>query len=348
MPPPLLIDPVIARTLAATDHFRRAPAPGGPPDFKEWQHFLVRAPGLELLVNISIQSDLRRTEAPEIARLIVLARTDRWRGGIDTHGPRDFSAPAGGLAARLGPSALDYHDGAYHLQFAQRAAEIRGHLTLRPRTTPAVSHNIRLAPGRHLSWLMVPRLAADGVVEVAGRRFDLVDAPAYHDHNWGHFRWGDDFAWEWGSGLPDDPSSPWSLIFVRMADRARARAHSQGLFLWRAADHHRFFRDRDLQVAARGAADLRGVFKLPPALAVLHPGDLADVPRRLEVECAADGDNLHMSFEPSEVAQLLIPDERRSDRLVILNEACGRLHLRGEVRGEPIAMEGHGVFEFIR
>ena len=337
----------IARTLAETDHFRRAPGPGGAPDFKEWQHFLVRAPGLELLVNFSLQHDLHREGAPELARLIVLARTDRWRGGLDTYAS-DFTAPAGALSARLGASTLDLRGGAYHLDFAHPRAAIAGRLELHPLTTPALSHNIRLAPGRHLSWLMVPRLAAHGVVHVAGRRFDLAGDPAYHDHNWGHFRWGDDFAWEWGSGLPRDPASPWSLIFVRMADRARTRAHSQGLFLWRGADHHRFFRDRDLRVTAAGAADRRGVFKLPPVLAVLHPGDLADVPRRLDVECAADGDRVHMSFEPSDVAQLLIPDERRSDRLVILNEACGRLHLRGEVRGESIDLEGDGVFEFIR
>ena len=29
-----------------------------------------------------------------------------------------------------------------------------------------------------------------------------LDMRGYHDHNWGRFRWGDDFGWIWGSVLP--------------------------------------------------------------------------------------------------------------------------------------------------
>jgi hypothetical protein len=196
---------------------------------------------------------------------------------------------------------------------------------------------------------MLPRLGVRGSVHIDGRRHDLVDAPGYHDHNWGPFRWGDDFAWEWGCGLPAAADSAWSAIYVRMADRARLRVHSQGLFLWRGREHHRFFRDQELRVTLRGHAEVSDrLYKLPSVLAVLAPDRHCDVPAELEVEATGGGDKVIMGFTPRAVAQVLIPDETRDDRLVVLNEACGDLRIEGTVRGERVAMTGRGVFEFIR
>jgi len=353
-------DPAITRLIGEADYFRRAPPGPAGRSFKEWQHFLVLAPGLDLLVNFSISSISSISGIPEDrgsspgahGRVILLAYDGQWSGSVEQCPAGSFTAPSGRLAARFAASRMDFIDGRYHLEFRGDGRHaISGQLVCTPQVLPALSHNIHLADHASLSWLMLPRLIVSGHVEIGGRRHALIDVPAYHDHNWGSFRWGDDFAWEWGCGLPDLPDRTdhaWSLIHVRMADRARLRVHSQGLFLWRGREHHRFFRDDELRVTLRGTADVHEVFKLPSVLAVLAPDRHCDVPAEIEVEASGDGDRVHMTFTPRAVAQVLIPDETRDDRLVVLNEACGDLRLEGTIRGEAVTMAGRGVFEFIR
>ena len=341
-------DAAITRLVGESDYFRRA----GRDDagtFKEWQHFLVLAPGHDLLVNFNIADDAR-APGGEAARVILLAHADGWSGSVERCAAGRFSAPSGRLDGRFGACRLEFRDGRYRLEFRGDgdSPQIHGHLECTPQVLPALSHNIHLTADARRSWLMLPRLSARGTVSVDGRRHTLVDAPAYHDHNWGTFRWGDDFAWEWGCGLPATADCPWSAIYVRMADRARHRVHSQGLFLWRGREHHRFFRDEELRVRVRGNAAVSDLFKLPRVLAVLAPERHCDVPAEVEVEAAGAGDRVRMTFTPRAVAQVLIPDETRDDRLVVLNEACGDLHITGTIRGETVELVGRGVFEFIR
>ena len=79
-----------------------------------------------------------------------------------------------------------------------------------PLARPAVASSVRLSGRERMRWLAVPRLAADGEITVSGRTFTLKNAPAYHDRNWGHFRWGEDYSWEWATILPTSLSVPWS------------------------------------------------------------------------------------------------------------------------------------------
>lgn len=330
--------------LRDADYFRRDPHLASPADdHKEWQHFLVHAPGVELLVNFSAAAPTVAGGRP-VARVIALAHTqDGWLGAVEQV---DAEAPAGGLRARFGACSLDVDRDTYHLRFA--VGELRGDLELRAAAIPALSHNIALTASRRLSWLMLPRLVARGGLELAGRRLTFAAAPAYHDHNWGQFRWGDDFAWEWGSGLPRDPACPWSLIFVRMSDRARHRARTQGLMLWRGGEHCRFFRDDELRVHASGTARIARVHKLPAIMALLAPGAHTDVPEQLTITATGGGDHLTLELRPDALTQVLIPDELRPRGVVVLNEALGDIQVAGQIRGERVEMEGSGVFEFLR
>ncbi len=173
-------------------------------------------------------------------------------------------------------------------------------------------------------------------------------ALGYHDHNWGHFAWGDDFAWEWGSIVPNRASNRWTAVYVRMANRKRSAISTQGLFLWDGERQRRFFRDGDVHVTVEGRQNAPLVRKIPRVMALLAPGSCTDVPQRL-VAFGSDGDDqLLLTFNTQTVSQLVIPDETSTDSVTLLNEATGPVDLSGCIDGQPVEMEGAGVFEFIR
>src|SRR5262245_19152644 len=223
VPPP----PSFARLLAGADYFRRSPSRlGGRRGHKEWHHFLVHAPGMDLLINFNLIDD-EWAEAPgrtEVARLVAIARGETWEGDVERFEADEVEVTAGRIDARFGPNALRFADGAYRVTVALRERPLTADLEFTPVTRPALSLNQPLTGSRRLSWLFVPRLHATGTVTVGGKAARIEGSPAYHDHNWGHFLWGDDFSWEWGSAHPQDAASPWSLVHVRMVDRARSVA----------------------------------------------------------------------------------------------------------------------------
>lgn len=345
----------INELITRLDHLRGAPSRlGGPDGHKEWQHFLIHAPGLQLLVNFNLVDDMWSRDAgprEPVARMIALARTDRWRGGADRFGPARVSARPGRIDMSMGASAMRFVDGRFHLDIQLRDRAIAAQLELEPRALPLVSNNQPLTPSRTLSWLVVPRLLARGRVQVDGREFILERAPAYHDHNWGRFLWGEDFTWEWASALPWDPACPWSLVYWRITDRRRAQARAQGLFLWRDAVHRRSFLDHELTVRSRGLrarADARAELVIPRVMGLLVRPGASDIPGRVELAARHGADRLELEFTPSDQVQLAIPSETADDELTRVHEVGGRVRVHGRVRDEAVALEGPGVFEFIR
>jgi hypothetical protein len=311
---------------------------------------LVHTEATHLLVNLNLIDDLwaRDPRQAEAARLIVLARTNAWDGDVERFDDGEVEVVSGRMDARFGANTLRFDRGRYLLTVALRDRPIAAELELVPTTVPALSPNPPLGRERSLSWFFVPRLVARGTITAFGRVERVEAALAYHDHNWGHFLWGDDFSWEWGSALPSDPENAWSAVHVRMVDRGRSSARYQGLFLWRGSEPLRVFRDEEIRVACDGAFEIGRPLRVPRIMAMLSPGTASDVPRRMEIVARGEGDELCLRFEPEDVAQVVLPSERDLDGVTVLNEVSGRVVMAGRVRGIEVAMEGSGVFEFLR
>jgi hypothetical protein len=339
----------ISEVIQRSDYLRRSPfAVGGPQGHKEWLHFCIYGPDIDVLVNFSLVDDVRSSAEPgaELARITILVREDRWDGDVDLYQAQDVRAPGGGLLVVFGDNSVDYRDGAYHISATLRERPISIRLTLRPATMPSLANNIQLDDGPPINWLVVPRLVASGVVTVGARAHRLDGALAYHDHNWGHFAWGRDFAWEWGFGLPDDNEVPWSLVFVRLTNRAHTRAFMQAIFLWKGVQQHRVLRAGDVEVSREGYLRPGRVHKIPRVMALVSPSTLTDVPRRLDVRAEGDGDSLRCHFDAVDLAQVVIPNDHNLG-VTIINEVSGRVQLAGVVRGEAVRMEGRAIFEFL-
>lgn len=339
----------IASLIRQSDYTRRSPASaGGRIGHKEWSHFCVLSDAVDLLVNFSLMDSVRpgqrhRTEVP---RLTLLARDERWYGAVDRFETEEVQAPGGRIDLDLGANRLRFAQRRYEIDVASRSNEVAAKLCFEPLAMPALTTSIGLSSGRFMKWLVVPRMRASGEITVDGRTHCVEHAPAYHDHDWGYFDWGDDFAWEWGLVLPRDAASPWSLVYMRISDRGRLRVLSQGVLLWKHDAHARTFRGRDLRVGQRGFLRTAGALRIPRVMSLVSPGTSADVPREMTIVAEADRDHLALDVSLLDLAQIGIPNDLGDRGVTLLSEARGSAHVEGRVRGERVCFDGPAIVEF--
>ena len=162
-------------------------------------------------------------------------------------------------------------------------------LRLKPIALPLVMRgNTPISVGS-INWVVVPRLAATGIVTVDHRVYPLVDAPTYHDHNWGKWLWGHDFAWEWGFALSEDENAAWSVVFDRTTNRARSRTMELTLALWKDAEIFRVFTQREIRIQPSGYLTLERLPKFPRVMALVAPETTTDIPRYFDIRDAVNG-----------------------------------------------------------
>lgn len=323
--------------------FVRAPvlAAARPDDFKEWHHFVVHGPELRVLINFSLTG-----HAPAAPRVIVIVHDRRWSGAVarfDTE-DLDISADLGSMA--IGANRLTLRPDGYDLTLDLPAHDIRGELHLTSVSKPFVVNNQPVGAGT-MNWLFVPRLRTDGWLRIRGQNHPLDGAVAYHDHNWGRFRWGGDFGWTWGTILPRDADDPWSFVVLQMTDRARLRALSQALYVWHHGEPAAIFRHAAVRMHSHGVFGHGPDCTLPPPMRLVLDGRGPGVAERIDVEAHRAGDTVRAEFRPTSYVRLAQPSEVRLDAATVLCETSGTAHVTGRVGGRDIDFVGTGVFEFL-
>jgi len=345
--PPLDLAAIISRA----DYWRRSPASaGGAAGHKEWSYFCLLGHELQMVVAFSIMdSSAEGSAAPavEIPRVAILAHApDRWTAIVESCPSSEPSLTAGRIDARFGGQSLAFTRGAYRIDLASDAPRMRASLLLRPVARPGLTRSIPLGGVTPMQWFVVPRLEADGDVWLGQHHYRLDRSPAYHDHNWGSFAWGGDFAWEWGIVLSAG-SPAWSLIYYRITDRGRHHVVSQGLLVWRGDRHCRSFRDGALDVRSRGRFRTAGCTRVPGIMRAALNGEAADLPAHLEVSAHAGSDRLELRFELQSCAQIGVPNDG-DDGVTCISECPSVAVVDGIVGGEQVQFTSHALIEFNR
>jgi hypothetical protein len=339
------VERTIRRNIASGDYLRGARArlsdSGGR---KEWHHFCLTDPSVDLVVNFSSADDPRG--GAEIFRLTCAVHVGRWDGDVDHFDEGDVVARPGRVSMRFGESSFRYDGGAYHVRAQMRRRPVEVDISLHPVTIPSQVNNILLGDGPPLHWFVVPRLLASGHVTVDDQRIDFQNADAYHDHNWGHFSWGQDFCWTWGYGHGVSRGTPWSFVFDRLSDRARNIDLRRGLVLWKAARQHRVWSGRELAVEGRGRFRPAEVLKLPRVMALVEAGAAVEVPQTLRCTGESFRDRLELVFESERSCQFIAPNDGDLG-VTVINEVSGPVTLAGSVDGEVFELRGRGMFEFL-
>ena len=339
----------VGMSVARTNFMRRPASEPARVGHREWLHFSIGGPDLTLLVNMSVVDD-QRPSVPrgcERGRVLVLVRdSGGWGGGADEVGAAELEVHGGRVFVALAESSVDLVAGVFVVKVRLRDRPIAFELELRPRAFPSMASNVAIGPGEEpINWVVVPDLSADGWLEIAGARRQIRGAPAYHDHNWGYFSHRD-FAWQWGHALPDDGASPFSAVFARLLNGAQTETYMQSRRLWRDGRQYRVFREDEVEVSAEGLLRKDDFFTVPRTARLLTGGTAADIPKRLRIEAKGRGDAVSACFEAIDAARIAVPNEHDLGTTLI-HEVVGVFELRGVVRGEPVALGGHAVFEYL-
>jgi hypothetical protein len=331
--------------------FLRTPvlATARPDGFKEWHHYLVQGPDWGFLINFSVASETVGRRSPRLVpRVIVIAHDRHWRGVVEQFDEAELNVSADMCTLTMGRNRMLIAPDGYQVTIDLPDRDISGELRLFPVGSPSIArvNNQQVGDGR-ISWLFVPRLQADGWLRVGDRHYQADRSPAYHDHNWGHFRWGDDFGWEWGSILPTDHADPWSLVFTRKTDRHRLRCLSQAVYLWHHDELVAMFRDGAVQMRSIGLLGRRPDCTLPPPMRLVLGGESSDVPASIEITASSTAGSLRAVFEPEAHARLAQPSELALDRVVVLSEISGTALISGSIHDHRVDATGAGLVEVL-
>jgi hypothetical protein len=319
--------------------------------FKEWYHFNVLDPnqGVDIIFNFSLAGDVSRAGAAQ-ADVIALCHlaSGGWFGAIDRYDAAAAQVDPGRLQIELGPNRITYSDGAYHMTCRLRDEPFVLDARLSPRTTPMLIWNDTPVGSGSLNWLIVPDLQASGHLTV-GETTKLFDrVAAYHDHNWGYWKWGEDFGWDWGFATaprpaPDAPAL--TVVLGRTASRNGDAIYEQTMAIWNHAELVKLFTRRQVR-ARRDGRHIGDIPRLPGAARLIDQGRVLNVPAGYRVSARDDPDWLDIEYHIETALQISVPTDFGFG-LVELNETFGTAEIRGEIRGLPVDFVARACFEFM-
>jgi hypothetical protein len=337
----------------ADDAFRRADfwraAPGSAgiaSDYKEWNHFCVLGRDIDLLINFSFFAE-GTVSIQATPRLTVLAHglEGAWDGDVETFDQENVTITEGSTDVTFGDNRAWFAKGHYYVEVQLARREVTVSLALRPLAALLVPRSIELPNKQILRWILAPRLVAEGWARIGAHRYDIRGAPAYHDRNWGRFRWGEGYAWEWATILPDDARDPWCFVYSRIADRNQGVTLSQSLVVCRRDVPARRFYGRDLSIAHYGLLRRQRPLQIPRGAALAVQGGVVDIPRRMSVVAHGYGDQLEIELDLEDFAQIIAPNDGRLG-LTALSESTGRAKISGRIGDEVLRCEARAQIEF--
>lgn len=318
---------------------------------KEWFHMCVQTGTLELILNFNVELPPRLGVA---GRVICLWRDHGWHGCMTSAAPSEVRAARGRVDVGIGMHRLMAEAGMFHVRVCSPEHDVEVDLRLVPQTAPLRATSQGFGGGGALHWGVVPALRAYGTLCVPGRRERVEDAPAYHDHNWGRWRWGDNFAWHWGYALParpakrDDNDAEVALVYSRLLDRAGLVERDRRLNVWLGPALARVFVGREIVWHSRGILRPTKVLRLPAVLALAAPGEALGAPAEMELVARSGRDALTVTVrcDPHAAAQFLVPDETGLTTTVI-DELVTTIDVTGVVGGRRLTAAARGIFEAV-
>jgi len=311
---------------------------------KEWLHYCVAGRDIELLLNFSIARRARNQGSTNVGRVIALVRADgAWSGGTESFTERDIHCARGLSQVVLGSCSAQANAHGLQLKASLPQLGLWLELMLVPETESFVRRPLLRAP---VCWGVVPRLRAWGSLRSRDAVHVFDGDPAYHDHNWGGFRWGDDFLWQWCTALPRLDEGPYGVVFSRLFDRKGLTETGRSVLVWRAEQLLRVFHDENIRFSQDGYLTQKEILNVPSVMHLLVPGTTTGVPKTLHFEARSGADFLQGTATMQDVARIVIPNETDLG-VTVINECSCRLVVQGSIRGLTVRQESRAIFEHL-
>jgi hypothetical protein len=315
------------------------------PRYKDWLHLNLFDPptGLVGLVNVALHGAPEDARARAVGTALVHMPGRGWLGNVEAAGLTDAAVSEEGIGLRGVALGIDPRAGVVMASARLPDDGLRLDVTAElDGPTHSVPWRVPVAGG-WISWFTAPHLRLRGYVEAGGDRIDLGGAVAYHDHNWGRWRWGDDLGWEWGCFA--DSAGESVLVYTRITDRDHRR-RGRPLLLVHAGGRRQAFAGRGVAVDYLGAL-VAPPRRMPGALAALH-GDRAEPRLPAEVELRADDghDSIRLRFKADAAAQI-VTAEPSAPGYGFIHELAGSFEASGWMKGAKLSAEGLAMFEHV-
>jgi hypothetical protein len=325
--------------------------PPGPNDrrggaYKDWLHLNVfdTATGIALVLNGAVQGAADDPRAVASATALV-HHAGSWSTHHETVSRSQTEITERTLA--VGDQLviqLDPVSGGMTTTFRHPTSGLAVHVEAVPLTRAI--HTVAPMPfgSGWIAWRAVPLLRSKGYVETAGRRTSLDDALAYHDHNWGRWRWGEDIGWEWAAW----PSEDGALVMSRATDRAHGKAAANVTIALpgRQGWQNRSYGGHSVEV--RLANWRRGCHRrLPGGMAALHAERSSPrLPGSVELRVDDGFDRMTARLDVEDAMQVIVADPQFAGYSYI-HEMFGPFRASGMCGGQRFALHGQGVFEYV-
>ncbi len=284
-------------------------------DWKDWYHVVLLHPaaGWRVIANLNLAGGgddaelqwtliVHRPAAQGDGGLFGASRSQAWRTGMVTARP---------LAITGDEAAFAFDGERVTLRIAPRDLDLALVLHAAPASTPLlVTEGAPFGSG-FIGWGLVAQMRAEGRVAACGESAAIGDGWfCYHDHNFGRFRWGEDFGWEWLVAHAVCDGEAVTVVVDWRTDRAHAAGGLPYLFVLVGGPLRKVF----LGPAMRLRWSWHAAATLPPRLPGAMAARLADrpvrTPRAITLDAADERDRIALTVEVDAYAEIVAPDNR--------------------------------------
>lgn len=331
----------------------RIPVPPQPAndDWKDWYHFVLLHPGSgwRVIVNVNLagggdSAQLQYTlviHVPgEPARLHGASRSVPWRAGMVAARP---------LSIRSEEVELVFDRQVFALRVQPRGLDLGLSMHARPDATPLLVTEGSSFGSGFIGWGVLPRLLAKGELWACGRQAAIThDWFCYQDHNFGRFRWGEDFGWEWmvAHALAPDRTEI-TVVVDRRSDRSHRRGGLPYLFILVGRELRKVFLGPSMTMRWDWSDSARLPPRLPGAMATLLGGQTEREPVAVRIEAADERDRFSLQLEVDAHLQIVAADNQGVGHSRI-GEASGSITISLHLGGTELVARGLAYAEFTR
>jgi len=321
-------------------------------DWKDWYHVVLlhAASGWRAIVNVNLAGGGEAAQvqltlvvhAPgEPPRLHGASRSVPWLPGMARMSPPSI---------RTDEVEFSFEQQVVRLRVRPRGADLALDLHARPDATPLLVTEGSSFGSGFIGWGVLPRLLARGEIRACDRGAAIDhDWFCYQDHNFGRFRWGEDFGWEWMVAHARPAQGPEVTVVVDLrTDATHRRGGLPYLFIVIGRELRKVFLGPAMRLRWTWSDEARVPVRLPGAMATLLAHRAERAPVAVQVEAADERDRVSLRLAVDAHLQVVATDSRGPPAYTRIGEASGEVELALRLGDVEIEARGLAYAEYTR